>query len=653
MSSRVGNTFHDIPTRVDFECRLFLCRIHIDNQAYVAAQSILQELAKQQSQAKFSAELATDTQFLLGGALRGQKKYQEAISAYRKITDGNMKAKLFDHCVARSYHAIGGCLWDNNQFGQAEQSFELAIEHFAESPRKSQSRFFLSRCQHLLGKHEKARVGYSVASEETSDLASRRIYLYWRGKSFFDTQDWQHSSTNLETAYNLGDKSWPFHLECQHYLGRSYFEMGGYDKGRAHFQDICTLHEKPTRNVPETVLDSQLYLGRCLFELGQIVNAENTFIRLLEAIRKQRVPMESSLMCARFELGRCYAKMANFAKAMEEFEAVVIFFEKRSPVGEHTYIRIQYERGLISQRTGKLEQALSFYNLVLAKCKADTARGALYISECRLRKAHVLMLSKRPGEASQLYRQVFNMPGQTSQLLRLGKTELFLTGLVSQREYEEALMLANEVLKWQEEVSEPDSLSHLTWQLHAGGLMFQLLDFEKANQTLSKSLSKWESLKADQKKLSNGANASSFYAQHALSLRALDQPKPAETQAAKALEEDVSPEHTSCQKISGFMEVFGGLLKKNTTAISGMNHPVSGIHADQLNIPQPLSLPVREGPKTAAYPEMGTTSNEVRAEDMTLLPKGGARIAKKKPPTPRAKPQHLILKYGKERTSSA
>jgi len=449
--------------RLRFGCRHFLARIKLKNKQYAEAESIFQELARQQY-ASGDINYAIDNQYYLSISLRCQMKYESAISVLHKILDDDKEGRFIDNGVTLCHYQVGYCLYRVNKFTEAKSQLEIALEchQFSE---KFEARRFLGQCNYQLSLFEESRADFqSLLKDLEGHKDSKSVFLcqFWLGKTHFELKNWDDACIYLLDALESSKKGWSYVLDSQYFLARAQFEAANYTDALFYFQSICDTHKD---NMSSRISDSHYYLGLTLFELGQFKLSKE---RLLVAQARQQKRKNSKMLeIIGYQIARCNVKLDILTTAQSEFESVLPFFKNRSATGDQTVVHIQYELAFIAYRQKNWKEALELFQEALRNHETVHINSSLNVLQCQQYLAATLHELQRYDEALRLYQQVLEKrkeilqaPHQTVIDVQIGLCET----LCRLDKFGEALPLAQEALKWQEQLSGTDHPSCCTIQ---------------------------------------------------------------------------------------------------------------------------------------------------------------------------------------------
>jgi tetratricopeptide (TPR) repeat protein len=193
------------------------------------------------------------SQVLLGDILRDQKRFPEALAAYRAVPDD----APFNWAVRIN---IADCL---DQMGRTDEAEALLRKMVDEAPARYDAALALGNLLRAKERFEQAGAAYDIALARIDTLEPRHwSLLYFRGIAYERSDQWPKAEADFKKALAL-EPDQPFVLN---YLGDSWIEKG------EHLDEALDMLAKAVKQRPNDgyIVDS---LGWAYYRLGRYDDA--------------------------------------------------------------------------------------------------------------------------------------------------------------------------------------------------------------------------------------------------------------------------------------------------------------------------------------------------------------------------------------------
>ncbi|MBI4641446.1 MAG: tetratricopeptide repeat protein [Candidatus Tectomicrobia bacterium] len=354
--------------------RKALSFLHLKRDGEAASQ--LEKYLKEFPGSAFTYE----ARFWLAEARSGEKKYAEALEAYKSIPQES----------ARYEDALYGKGWVSYQQGkwkEASQEFETFVKDFQGSAFRVDALYRLAECYFNLKNHDGSIATYKQVIAEypqhqlARDALFRIGWVQYRREAFPDAIASLSKFLRENRSSDLAD-------DAQYWLGMAYFSQKDYSNAALEFEELIRKHPKSEFVVPT------------MLKLGDIAYNETRYRDAIEAYRRvvREAPRDQEVTDAEYGMLISYLQLGDHARF---FEGSREFIEKypSSPLS----VTLQYQAGEVLSASKRYNEAIAVYKEVFRRFEtSDIADDAL------LRIADLNLTSGKVSEAIGAYKELLS-----------------------------------------------------------------------------------------------------------------------------------------------------------------------------------------------------------------------------------------------------
>ncbi len=332
----------------------------------------------------------SDTRYVLGLSLVGQKKLAEAVATFRALLSEDPKYAVAD----KVYYELAWALKSAGQEKESVEAFAGLIKQCPDSPFVAEGQFCVGEAAYKDGKFQAAATAYAAALEKAgkSDLGEKSAHklgwAYYRLDNAADAQQ----------AFSYQHATWPkgplaadaafMEAEClfkQKKYGEALTAYGRVkDTSSKDFQVLTLLHGAQALDI----------VALAMLRPDQENQRKETWqkgLALIDRLVKES-PDTAYLPEALYERGWALQNLGRFEEAMGEYQQVLAKLAKSTT---ETAARAQFMIGQIQFQQKKHNEALrSFYgvlyNYPYPQWQADSAFEAAKCFEVLHKKAQAI-----------------------------------------------------------------------------------------------------------------------------------------------------------------------------------------------------------------------------------------------------------------------
>ncbi len=290
--------------------------------------------------------------FITSGDFGGAVKYLEKTKDFKDAETYQKVTYLY-----------GIQLFDNENFEDAIQNFDLSLKSTPLANYKSKAVFWKAESNYRLNNFDKAVEGFEnfIVSTESEKVVENEFIHYNLAYTYFKVNDYNKAGGHFDEYINSDPENKQQLIDSNIRLGDCYFALSNYYKAIPPYQKAVDANDID-------VDYAQFQIAMCEGLMGDNDKKINSLLAFTE------VNLKSTLRDnAFYELGNTYVKNNESAKALESYDNVVNGYKMSSYVP-----KAMVKQGLVYYNTDQNEKALSKYKTVIKNYPATAeAREAI------------------------------------------------------------------------------------------------------------------------------------------------------------------------------------------------------------------------------------------------------------------------------------
>ena len=352
-------------------------------------------------------------EFRIAEAYFKQKKYDQALSHYKKVVNNYSFAENF---IDKALYRMGQVYFLEQKYQQSADFYQRLFSQYSQSTLAKKALFWFAESNYNSGKYQEAIQGYQKFLQKypTHEQASEAMYglgwscwkakQYTKAKKFFEQLQKKYPKSSLipKAILNIAD----IEYQLKHYktAARYYytFRLKYSDKAEAR---IAVYSE-----------------GLSYYQLQEYSKSINAYKVFLTKYSDDDQLAES----VTFQLGFMYFQLSKYVESITYFEKIINNYKKSQYLPESYYYL-----GLGSQKVGKTETAEKYFDKLIKKFKNKAISsnallhlGAIYYQSRRYSQAQKVYKSASRSKEPKIAPEAFYWLAET---------------YTSQKKYDEAL----------------------------------------------------------------------------------------------------------------------------------------------------------------------------------------------------------------------
>lgn len=252
------------------------------------------------------SRLAAESQFRVGEVYYEAGRYADAAAAYAECADSGR-----DDIQEKALHKAGWSFLKQDQFSDAQKTFEEQVSVFPNGPLASEAQFLVAECLYNQQHHERA-LPLFVKTAESGAGQHSALAKYRAGECAAMLEDWLLSQKWYEAVLQ-SHPDFALSSEARCGIAWAYQNQQQYDRA-------VELYELVTQETTsETAAKARFMIGECCFAQKQHAQAARHFLKVTFLYDHDRwTPL------ALFEAGRCFEVMRDAEQARSCYEKLML-----------------------------------------------------------------------------------------------------------------------------------------------------------------------------------------------------------------------------------------------------------------------------------------------------------------------------------------
>jgi tol-pal system protein YbgF len=311
---------------------------------YATAASLTRQVADPTK----SSPLAPVALVLQGDLLYGERKFPEAVEAYRRAERAGLPENLLDSTLLKRALAS----YQRRDFANAATDLERLLRQFPSSANAPEAAFWLGEARFYNRQYRPALLAYQQVPAGSVRYPDA---LYGRGWVYYQGSDWPRAATEFEQVVQRFPEA-SIRAEALFRLGEVQFNLKNFDRAIATYQQL--LREYPQEKLAP---NARLRIAWVRYKTG---NNSQAIRELSDLVREQsNQPLAAE---AHYWLGMAYLSAKQLDEARAQFETVLAQWPA-SEMRSQAILRL----GDTFYNQGKFTQAIDTYSRLTASGTAD------------------------------------------------------------------------------------------------------------------------------------------------------------------------------------------------------------------------------------------------------------------------------------------